>query len=691
MAGRVYMEENMDKRTSGNDILREAIEDAEIKRVNFDDGDSDTIVFSKNDVKRSIEPEDIIITRSNLNNTAEIKGGAVVRPLKQNQPPPRPGPRPDVAPAKYEPRTQHTQRRIQPTESNNTAVRPTAPLPRQNAVIPPSNPTASFKTAPSLTNQGMAGRSVPPARNTASNQGVQNGNSYGRSAARQSTVNSATEQNKQTAWPSIGGSTERIQSARPGAPLPGSDAARPPAPKPRANSSSPAVNVGTAVPAVKPLPNGSAVPKAGASQYEDPKEKDFEVDTEAEAAEKEKKKAEKKDDAVTDSVSSSVMSVVKAVVYIVAIIAVSIGIAVFAINTANDIFKFVVDEKVVEVEIPQDATLDDVTDILYENGLIKYKWAFKLWTGLKEKDTDSIVFEAGTKQLSTTLNYDYLRSALKKQISREEIRLTIPEGYTVDEIIDLFVSNGIGTKEGFVKAINTYDFNYKFLEGVTMDNGRYYRLEGYLFPDTYNFFKDSTEVAVISKLLDNFNRKFTDEYYNSCAAKGMTVDEVITLASMIEKEARYAADMGKISAVFHNRLNSMGEFPSLQSDATALYAYIHENGKRPEDETYIYIDSPYSTHNNNGLPPGAIANPSINAIKYALYPDYSLVDYYDYADFRNFNAVNGEDGVPKNPGPYYYFVSDTSTGKTYYSNSNALHSEIDRWLDNKKAGSSDTD
>ncbi len=368
---------------------------------------------------------------------------------------------------------------------------------------------------------------------------------------------------------------------------------------------------------------------------------DFEIDYEATNS---RKKKEKETSYAADSATSAVMSLVKAVVYIVAVICVSIALSVFVIKTANDVFAFVKDDKIVTVTIPEYATMEDVANVLHDAGAIKYPWAFKLWGNLKDDDA---VFIAGTYEIQINQNYDYLRAQFKKSIKRGEIRLTIPEGYTVDEIIELFVSNGIGTYEGFADVIQHYDFDYRFLEDIEMSTDRIWRLEGYLFPDTYNFYTDSSEVTALSKLLDNFDRKFISEYYDRCEDLGMTVDEVITLASMVEKEARYADELGDVSSVFHNRIRYRSSFPYLDSDATIMYAIQHDTGARletmtGEDTEYV---TPYNTYKNRGLPPSAIANPGLNAIRYTLYP----------------NDTN-----------YFYFVSD-SRGRMLFAETEEEH------------------
>lgn len=352
-----------------------------------------------------------------------------------------------------------------------------------------------------------------------------------------------------------------------------------------------------------------------------------------------------------ESASSIVMSAVKAVIYIVFVIAVSIPLSVFVINTANDIFAFKKEEKIVEVTIPEYTTIEDLGDILGEAGVIKYPWAFKLWTNLKEKSSIEKgyypEYVAGTYEINTNQNYDYLRSAFEKSKKRETVDIMIPEGYTVDEIIDLLVANGVSTREELVDVINNYPFDYRFVTELSTVSDRTYRLEGYLFPDTYQFYKDSNAVTAIDKFLQNFNKKFAEAYYDRCDDLGITVDQAITLASMIEKEARYATDMGDVSAVFHNRLTYSATFPYLNCDATIAYAIQCDTGTRPEtltgaDTSY---DSPYNTYTNRGLPPGPIANAGLNAIRYALYP---------------------------NDSDYFYFVSDSS-GHMLFAKTAAEH------------------
>jgi UPF0755 protein len=196
----------------------------------------------------------------------------------------------------------------------------------------------------------------------------------------------------------------------------------------------------------------------------------------------------------------------------------------------------------------------------------------------------------------------------------------------------------MGSKAKFTDVINNYKFDYDFVKELDkgLPEGRKYRLEGYLYPDTYEFFADSSEVDIIVKFLDNFNVKFNETFRTRCKAIGMTIDQVINLSSIIQGEARHPEDFTLISSVFHNRLDNP-QFPRLESDATIQYTFAERKTELTAED--LAIQSPYNSYISEGLPPSAINNPGFEAIYAALYPDVT---------------------------DYYYFVSD-KTGKTYYA------------------------
>ncbi len=305
----------------------------------------------------------------------------------------------------------------------------------------------------------------------------------------------------------------------------------------------------------------------------------------------------------------------KAAIYIFAVLIISAALSTAVIFAANDVFALVKSGEERAFVLTEDTSVADTAKKLGEEGIISFPLIFRVYFNLK---SDKEFFPAGEYILSPAMSYDEIRYELFGiGKARGEVRLTIPEGYTTDEIIDLFTSSGIGTRERFVDVIENYDFNYAFVSLIPENENRKYRLDGYLFPDTYMFYSDSTEEAAIDKLLANFERKFTPEMISDAARSGYTIDEVVTLASMIQREAYYLSDMAGISSVFRNRLRAGMKY--LQSDATALY------------------DEAYDTYENAGLPPGAIASPGYAALEAAVYP--ANTKYYYFVTGNDKKAV----------------------------------------------------
>ena len=315
---------------------------------------------------------------------------------------------------------------------------------------------------------------------------------------------------------------------------------------------------------------------------------------------------------------------------------VSVLISVSSMFMANDVFALVGGEKdEITVVIPENADGKEVSSILAKNGLVRFPFLYRLYGNFRNWNDEYLT---GEFTLNHAMGYDELRYMLSpKKGVRLQQKITIPEGFTTDEIIDLFVSEGIGTRDGFIEAIENGDFGYDFLENIPENEGRTYRLDGYLFPDTYFVYSDSSETEILTKLLSNFNRKFDENLRAEAKRRGYTVDEILCLASVIESEAYYRSDMTSISSVFHNRLENRG-FPYLQSDATVKYAKeTAGNGENLTADDLDTIESPYNTYKNKGLPPGAICSPGQEAIMAAIYP--ADTDYYYFVSARDKSTI----------------------------------------------------
>ena len=390
-----------------------------------------------------------------------------------------------------------------------------------------------------------------------------------------------------------------------------------------------------------------AQPKPTAPNEEDDNEKTRLTDVQPKAKFKTPMGKKADDD---DGSPSALGGVFKALIYMTAVILVSVVLAYVIIQVANDVFAFVKSDEAVEVVIPEDATFGDVANILGESGVIEYPILFKLYatvSGESEVDEDgNSVFIPGTYEVSPMKNYMQLLAYFQAQKGpREVVWVTFPEGSTIEDMITVLVDDyGIASREEFESAINDYDYGLDFLEGIDELEGRYYRLEGYLFPDTYQFYSDSTAETVIYKMLVNFEDKleylsYRDKTYKDRLEElGMTLDEVVTLASIIEEEVKYPIDYDQVSSVFHNRLADPVNFALLGSDATTVYAITMETGERPQDlgAAELAFDSPYNTRKSAGLPPGAIANPGFEALYSAFYPANTKY-YYFVADEYGYN------------------------------------------------------
>ena len=272
------------------------------------------------------------------------------------------------------------------------------------------------------------------------------------------------------------------------------------------------------------------------------------------------------------------------------------------------------------------ADLDYVTDLLEENGLIEYKALFKLFclfTGVEKKGK----LQPGTYELNTDMDYHALINSMSSSSgSRMTTTVTIPEGYTIDQIFALLEENGVASVETLQKVAATYDYKFSFLKGVR-PLGDYHRLEGYLFPDTYEFYMgggESAAVQVLNKMILRLDELFTDELREKAEGMGYTFHEILTIASLIEKETD-GEDQENIASVIYNRLERPNDetVGLLGIEAALVYA-----AGRPITEADFSMDSPYNTFAVKGLPPTPIASPGMVALNSALNP--ASTNYYFY-------------------------------------------------------------
>lgn len=306
--------------------------------------------------------------------------------------------------------------------------------------------------------------------------------------------------------------------------------------------------------------------------------------------------------------------------YIAFILGVSLLISGFLIVTANDVFALVKTEQKIIIDVSENVKSGEMAKILKENGVIKYPWAFNLYSSLK-KSTD---FKSGKFELDSSMDYGQIIDNLKRVSTyRETVKVTIPEGYSLNQIAELMEETMVCSKEEFLETAATYKYKHAFLKDIPMTSNR---LEGYLFPDTYEFYKNDKTINVINKMLNNFNNKYSEDVIKAADKSGKTMHEILTIASMVEREAVLESEQKTIAGVIQNRLNNSGKFPYLNIDATIQYALgNHKTALTAED---LKIDSPYNTYTRKGLPPGPICNPGMGAILAAISPEQHKYYYY---------------------------------------------------------------
>jgi len=269
--------------------------------------------------------------------------------------------------------------------------------------------------------------------------------------------------------------------------------------------------------------------------------------------------------------------------------------------------------EIITVTVPRGATTTSIGALLMESSLIQSEMVFKM--AAKELEADGKM-QAGDYELSQSMSTDEIIAKLVSgDVVINTITFTIPEGYELKDITERLVAEGLVNQEKFEQALlDSYDF--KFLEGQES-------LEGFLFPDTYEMRVGASEKEIIERMLVRFDEIFTEDYYTRLDELGLTMNQAITLASIVEREAAAKEEFPIVAGVFHNRIE---DGMLLQSCATVQYIL----GERKERLTYddIAIDSPFNTYINAGLPPAPIASPGKLAIESTLYPESHNYFYF---------------------------------------------------------------
>ena len=304
-------------------------------------------------------------------------------------------------------------------------------------------------------------------------------------------------------------------------------------------------------------------------------------------------------------------------------------------------------------EVKKGESVRAIADDLKEKNLIRSSSVFRLYTRIQNISRN---IQAGSYTLQKDMSMRRVLNVLSEDASSAEEVITIPEGWTIKDIGAYLESKNLSSSEGFLGATrNEYSNNFSFLSDRPANekktgNPRTWRaeqssydgnpLEGYLFPDTYRLYKDASADDVIRKMLGNFDRKLTKDMRNEIILQRKTIYEIVTIASLIEKEVKSPEDKVLVSGILWKRLQLK---IALQVDASIIYIKTNGRSQLNGGEKVLYedlkIDSPYNTYKYRGLPPGPISNPGLESIEAAIYPKQS---------------------------PYLFYIS-TPDGKTIYS------------------------
>ncbi len=294
----------------------------------------------------------------------------------------------------------------------------------------------------------------------------------------------------------------------------------------------------------------------------------------------------------------------------------------------------------ISINIPKGASTTQIASILKQNGLISSELAFRLYSKTNSLDGK---YQYGEFTIKPGLSYKEIIATLQEINSfKHTIKVTFPEGYNAFQIAKELKRVGLVEEKEFLDALNKGSFDFDFIQSISNSDKKLVKLEGFLFPDTYEFYPDTSAEDIINTMLKNFKTKvLTEKNLKALENSGYTLEEWVIMASIVQKESANVKEMYNVASVFTNRLKNTSEYPKLQSCTTDDYRedYIQPfyEGKVPQD-----VDLAYDTYNREGLPVGAIANAGTDAFDAVLNP---------------------------NDTPYYFFVTDVEYthyyGKTY--------------------------
>ncbi len=352
------------------------------------------------------------------------------------------------------------------------------------------------------------------------------------------------------------------------------------------------------------------------------------------SAKKKKKKKKAKGTKVNNSVFGGL-------IIISLILTVSIVLAYGGIKLGMEYLGIGKNQNEITFNIPEGATSEQVVELLEKNGIITEPKLFSIIMKMQDKP-----FYPGDITLKPATSYTGIISALAENRGvRETVTITFPEGITLLEAAKMIEANKVCDKKDFLFQFNKkQDFPFESL--IEETDQTFYKMEGYFYPDTYEFYVNDDAYNVTKIIRQHFQDKFTSQMQSKMQQNGLTLNELITLASMVQREAGTVKDMPIVASVFLNRLDNQDLFPSLESDATSNYIDQVIKVAADTNVSIKHFTESYDTYKCKGLPAGPICNPGLDAINAVLNPEKT---------------------------EYFFFCNNLDTGKAYYAKTNEEH------------------
>lgn len=359
-------------------------------------------------------------------------------------------------------------------------------------------------------------------------------------------------------------------------------------------------------------------------------------------------KAYKKSDKKRQKEKAEKNSAMFRTIWFCMVLSISVVLGMFLWNGVSDLLGISrpEDGETIIVEVPENANFEQIIALLTENDLIKEEDFFRLYATVTNS-TDG--FEEGIKTMRSNMDYEEILNTLQSgPMLSETVTVQFKEGMSVRQVAEALEDKKVCKAEKFMELCNSdmFDEEYTFLAEIPKNENCVYKLEGYLFPDTYEFYIGEDAEDSIRRFLDNFEYKIctstsTVSGYTDAVSietiikdKGMTINDVIKMSALVQAEAANINDMYVVSSVFYNRLSTLNsggispygdyDLDKLKSDATLYYPYNAQDDI--PSEVVATFKSKYNTYDISGLTPGAICNPGLDAIDAAIYPDST--DYY---------------------------------------------------------------